>query len=68
MKCPICKGGVHVVDTRNIRANLVFRLRECKECGERFFTREEIVNEDNNFMDDWHRYDRAMIRKKSMIN
>lgn len=69
MKCPECKGAVHVVETRNVRTTNVFRLRECKECGHRFFTLESIMTEEHakydQFMRDWLRYNRNNLKEKN---
>lgn len=43
MKCPKCHGATRVVDSTKHDGG-VRRRRECKECGNRFTTREMIVS------------------------
>lgn len=43
MKCPICKADrPTVVDTRERGDSLTVRLKQCRSCGKRFKTWEEI--------------------------
>lgn len=42
--CPSCnKGTFKVVETRKTN-DTWYRIRECKHCGERFLTKEEVVS------------------------
>ncbi len=44
MKCPFCESSdSHVVDTRDAH-DRIRRRRECKDCGQRFTTYEQIAN------------------------
>jgi transcriptional repressor NrdR len=43
MKCPFCgSGDSRVVDTRDVR-DRIRRRRECKDCGQRFTTYEQVA-------------------------
>ncbi len=43
MKCPFCgSSDSHVVDTRDVR-DRIRRRRECKDCGQRFTTYEQVA-------------------------
>jgi len=44
MRCPVCGGETGVRDTREQKGpqNAVRRTRQCKECGQRFFSMETL--------------------------
>lgn len=50
MNCPachvlICEATAKVLDSRPSSESAIRRRRECKQCGARFTTREEIVDD-----------------------
>ena len=45
MECPNCGEKSKVVDSRKVELN-VFRVRECKTCGLRFYTEETEIDTD----------------------
>lgn len=46
MECPNCGEKSKVVDSRKVELN-VFRVRECKTCGLRFYTEETEIDTDD---------------------
>lgn len=40
MRCPLCQSKSKVIDSRLREKNVVWRKRECQECGERWDTYE----------------------------
>lgn len=54
VKCPKCDSDTSVKGVRHDREeNEVFRERKCKKCGERFFTVEFQVEENESFKKIW---------------
>lgn len=54
MKCPKCNSDSLVKCTRHdYKENEVFRERKCNVCGERFFTVEFPVEENEDFKKIW---------------
>jgi transcriptional regulator NrdR family protein len=45
MRCPVCKGKTHVINSRVKKNNIVKRRRECEDCLTRFDTLEKLVFE-----------------------
>lgn len=58
MKCPKCGGKSKVIDTRHNNTK-TFRKLKCIECGNLYFTKEEVT-EYREIVTDW----RANERKK----
>lgn len=54
MKCPKCEGKVRVMDCVNARNNEVYRKRKCTVCGNVFYTRECVVDPDEEFIEEWY--------------
>lgn len=49
LRCPACKAEKpEVIDTRERGDSLTVRLKQCRSCGKRFKTWEEIEAESNN--------------------
>lgn len=72
MDCPKCKGPTVVRDTvYNREDEEYYRKHVCKDCGTVFYTREEIVYEDENgclpkwFKDVWTKSHRRNRKKKT---
>lgn len=58
MICPRCKSpNVYVVEGRSSKRNRTYRRLKCRDCGERFFSREEIIEpeEGRTFLSAWHK-------------
>lgn len=56
MECPKCKGPTGVTDSAyNREDEEYYRKHICKECGNVFYTREEMVYEDENGLPKWFR-------------
>lgn len=45
MMCPQCGGETGVTDTRRMPGSEQYRRRKCKQCGEKYHTREFVVPE-----------------------
>lgn len=56
MKCPKCKGIVKVIATVDVSCNEIYRERECRECGHKFYTAEFEVEPNKRFRREWALY------------
>lgn len=45
MKCPYCKSGTEVINSRRLSGEDVWRRRKCLSCREIFTTKEEISHD-----------------------
>lgn len=43
MKCPICDKKTATLETVNEEAGITLRIKQCKECGFKFVTKEEVT-------------------------
>lgn len=65
MLCPLCNGPVSVLETIN-QQKATLRYRKCDECGNKFYTKEEIVVSDSvkPYFDEWLRERQRKCRAK----
>ena len=60
MNCPICNGKTGVLrNIRNLKDEEMYRRRECKSCGHRFWTTEILVEETAGFLKTLNRWYQA---------
>ena len=54
MNCPNCGGKLHVDSTMNMSDNSIHRRRKCSSCGKIFGTIERVVEDQEQFSNDWY--------------
>ena len=64
MICPNCGEKTKVVDSSKAPEE-TYRKRKCKACGHKFCTIEYEVEFDQNFKNQWAKYNRAWIRYRN---
>ena len=69
MKCDLCKSDSKVINVAKCRRE-TYRLRECKSCGNRFYTVEQKCDESDGYaaIKQIRNFNRNRIRKESAPN
>lgn len=62
MECPKCESDTYVIDSRKF-AGTTYRRRKCKECGHKFYTSEEILENEQDIRYLW-KYEKMKQRYK----
>jgi transcriptional regulator NrdR family protein len=55
MKCPVCGADSRIIKNLANSDNDTFRLRQCRECSNTFYTIEFVIEDTDQFKHEWNK-------------